>query len=30
MYWITWNGDDLNIPGFVPTAQGVDMGRVSA
>lgn len=31
MYWISWQGNrSLNIPGFVPTAQGVDMGRVSA
>tara|TARA_B100000676_G_C17988331_1_gene793335 strand:+ start:137 stop:511 length:375 start_codon:yes stop_codon:yes gene_type:complete len=30
MYWISWNGRDLNIPGFVPTAKGVDMGRISA
>jgi hypothetical protein len=30
MYWITWTGNkDLNIPGFVPTALGVDMGRIS-
>ena len=29
-YWITWTGSgDLNIPGFVPTAVGVDMGRIS-
>lgn len=31
MYWIQWTGSkDLNVPGFVPTALGVDMGRVSA
>jgi hypothetical protein len=30
MYWITWTGSsDLNIPGFIPTAFGVDMGRIS-
>tara|TARA_B100001093_G_C26822265_1_gene1012386 strand:+ start:2074 stop:2451 length:378 start_codon:yes stop_codon:yes gene_type:complete len=31
MYWITYKGvGKLNIPGYVPTAMGVDMGRISA
>lgn len=31
IYWITWTGtQDLNVPGFVPSALGVDMGRVTA
>tara|TARA_E500000331_G_C16942533_1_gene576818 strand:+ start:62 stop:436 length:375 start_codon:yes stop_codon:yes gene_type:complete len=30
MYWINKSGnDDINLPGYVPTAHGVDMGRVS-
>ena len=29
-YWIIKGGaTDLNVPGFVPTAQGVDMGRIT-
>jgi hypothetical protein len=30
MYWIIYTGSsDLHIPGFIPTAHGIDMGRVS-
>jgi hypothetical protein len=31
MYWIIYYGTkDLNVPGFVPTALDVDMGRITA
>lgn len=31
MYWFVWSeaGVDLDVPGFCPTANGVDMGRIS-
>lgn len=29
MYLISWEGEDLNIPNFVPTSMNVDMGRLS-
>ena len=30
MYWFEYQGTkDINVPNFVPTAQGVDMGRAS-
>ena len=30
MYLISWEGEDLNIPNFVPTSMNVDMGRLSS
>ena len=30
MYIISWEGEDLNIPNFVPTSMNVDMGRLSS
>jgi hypothetical protein len=30
MYWFDWKGSsEFNVPGFCPTALGVDMGRIS-
>ena len=29
MYIISWEGEDLNVPNFVPTNMNVDMGRLS-
>jgi hypothetical protein len=32
MYWFIWSGDAsiaVNVPGYCPTAHGVDMGRIS-